>query len=324
MEGWTVETLHAWLPELKTALRIFLVLTVAWVLKFALSRLLRRLRILFVSRAKVAEDIRWIETIMRALRYTLSIVIFLAALMMVLNELGISIAPILGAAGVVGVAVGFGAQSLIKDYFNGFFLLLENQVRVGDVVEIAGKSGLVEEVSLRRTRLRGYDGNVHYIANGLITTVTNMSTGFAYAVMDIGIAYKENVDRAIAVLHEVGRELRADAAHEKRILDDLDVAGVDSLADSAVMIRCRMKVLPLEQWTIRRDFLRRVKARFDLEGIEIPFPHRTIYFGQPSSGAQAGEDLPRPDQWGGEKGVAVAAVGTSRPAVSPSGQHGQG
>jgi moderate conductance mechanosensitive channel len=191
---------------------------------------------------------------------------------------------------VVGIAIGFGAQSLIKDYFNGFFLLLENQVRVGDVVEIAGKSGLVEEVSLRRTRLRSYDGNVHYIANGLITTVTNMSTGFAYALIEVGIAYKEDPERAIALLREVGRELRADPAHEKRILDDLDVAGVENLADSAVILRCRMKVLPLEQWTIRREFLKRIKARFDREGIEIPFPHRTIYFGAvPAAEAAAPE-----------------------------------
>jgi small-conductance mechanosensitive channel len=289
MEGWNVDTLYSWLPELKTGLRILLVLGVAWVLRFVLSRLIRRLRAVFLARADGPEDARWIETLLRALRYSMSIVISLAAVMMVLNELGISIAPILGAAGVVGVAVGFGAQSLIKDYFNGFFLLLENQIRVGDVVEIAGKSGVVEAISLRRTRLRGYDGNVHYIANGLVTTVTNMSTGFAFALMDIGIAYKENVDRAIGLLKDVGREMRADPALEPRIIEDLEVAGVDSLADSAVMLRCRMKVLPLEQWAIRREFLRRIKARFDGEGIEIPFPHRTIYFGEAPKADEAAE-----------------------------------
>lgn len=289
METWTLATVQAWLPEMKTALRIVLVLVVAWILKGVLLRLIQRLRGVFVARAAGPEDIRWIETLVRVMRYTLSIGIFLAVLMMILNELGISIAPILGAAGVVGVAVGFGAQSLIKDYFNGFFLLFENQVRVGDVVEVAGKSGLVEEVSLRRTRLRGYDGNVHYIANGLITTVTNMSTGFAFALMDIGIAYRENIDRALGVLREVGRELRADPEHAKRILDDLEVAGVENLADSAVMLRCRMKVLPLEQWTVRREFLKRVKTRFDREGVEIPFPHRTIYFGDAANRAGAEE-----------------------------------
>jgi moderate conductance mechanosensitive channel len=279
MEGWTTETFYLWLPELKTALRIALVLTVAWVLKIVLLRVILRARAVFIARAGAAEDIRWIETLSRVMRYTLSIGIFLAVLMMILNELGISIAPILGAAGVLGIAVGFGAQSLIKDYFNGFFLLLESQVRVGDVVEVAGKSGLVEEISLRRMRLRAYDGSVHYISNGLITTVTNRSTGFAFALMDISIAYKENVERAIELLREVGASIRADPAHEKRILDDLEVAGVEDLADSAVVLRCRMKVLPLEQWTIRREFLKRIKAAFDREGVEIPFPHRTVYFG---------------------------------------------
>lgn len=281
MDGWSTEDLYLWLPEMKTALRILLVLVVAWVLKSVLSRVIQRARTAFIARAAGPEDIRWIETLTRVMRYTLSIGLFLAALMMVLNELGISIAPILGAAGVLGIAVGFGAQSLIKDYFNGFFLLVENQVRVGDVVEVAGKSGLVEEVSLRRMRLRGYDGSVHYVSNGLITTVTNRSTGFAYALMDIGIAYKENIERAIELLHEVGRSLRADPAHQKRILEDLEVAGVEDFADSAVILRCRMKVLALEQWTIRREFLKRIKAVFDREGVEIPFPHRTVFFGAP-------------------------------------------
>jgi small-conductance mechanosensitive channel len=293
MQGWTIDTLQAWLPELKTGMRILLVLVVAWTLKLVLSRLIRRMRTVFLARASGPEDARWIETLARVLRYALSIGVSLAALMMVLNELGISIAPILGAAGVVGVAVGFGAQSLVKDYFSGFFMLLENQVRVGDVVEIAGKAGVVEGMTLRRTRLRSYDGSVHFVANGLITTVTNMSTGFAFALMDIGIAYKENVDRAIAVLRDVGRELRADPAHENRILDDLEVAGVESLADSAVVLRCRMKVLPLEQWGIRREFLRRIKARFDQEGIEIPFPHRTIYFGEAASASVGGGEAAR-------------------------------
>jgi small conductance mechanosensitive channel len=144
----------------------------------------------------------------------------------------------------------------------------------------------VEEISLRRTRLRGYDGNVHFIANGLITTVTNMSTGFAYAVMDVGIAYREDVDRAIGLLREVGRELRADPDHARRILEDLDVAGVENLADSAVVLRCRMKVLALEQWTVRREMLKRIKARFDREGVEIPFPHRTVYFGDPEGATE--------------------------------------
>jgi small conductance mechanosensitive channel len=198
---------------------------------------------------------------------------------LILSELGIAVAPILGAAGVIGLAVGFGAQSLVKDYFAGFFILLENQMRQGDVVDIAGKAGLVEEITLRYVRLRDYDGNVHFVSNGLITTVTNMSRGYAQSVVDVGVAYREDTDEALAVMRETGAEMRADPVFGPKILDDLEVAGVDRWADSAVILRCRFKVRPLEQWNVRREFLRRLKKAFDARGIEIPFPHLTVYAG---------------------------------------------
>ena len=192
--------------------------------------------------------------------------------MLVLGELGVSLAPILGAAGVVGLAIGFGAQSLVKDYFTGFFILFEDQIRTGDVVTIAKISGAVEDITLRHVRLRDYDGNVHFIPNSLITTVTNMSRGFAHAVMDVGVAYRENVDEVMAEMHEVGRAMRADPAFRKLIVDDLEMAGVERLDQSAVVIRCRIKVAPLQQRTVRREYLRRVKSAFDAHGIEIPYP----------------------------------------------------
>ena len=164
--------------------------------------------------------------------------ITLVAGMLVLHELGLSIAPLLAAAGVAGIAIGFGAQSLVKDYFTGVIMPLEDQARVGDVVEIGGKSGLVEAVTLRYMRLRDYDGNVHYVPNGAITTVTNRSRGFAYAVIEVGIAYRENVDEAFEVMRRVGRALREDAELGPRTLDDLEIAGVDRWADSAVILRC--------------------------------------------------------------------------------------
>jgi small conductance mechanosensitive channel len=201
---------------------------------------------------------------------------------LILSVLGISIAPILGAAGVVGLALGFGAQSLVKDYFTGFFLLMENQIRVGDVVEAGGKAGLVEEVTLRYVRLRDYSGNVHYVPNGNISTVTNMSMGFAYAVMDVGVAYGENTDEVAAVIRKVGQTMRDDPEYGSKILEDLEIAGVDNLADSAVMIRCRFQVLPLEQWGVRREFNRRIKLAFDEVGIEIPFPHRKLIIAKES------------------------------------------
>jgi small conductance mechanosensitive channel len=217
-------------------------------------------------------------------RYVATVAISLVAGMLALSELGISIAPILGAAGVVGLAVGFGAQSLIKDFFNGLFILVENQIRQGDVVEVGGKSGLVEDVTLRYVRLRDYEGSVHYIPNGLISTVTNKSRGFAHAVIDVGIAYRENVDEAFEIMREVGAQMRASEAFAAKILEDLEIAGVENWADSAVVLRCRFKTATLEQWGVRREFLRRLKEAFDTRGIEIPYPHLTLYAGQDKHG----------------------------------------
>ncbi len=176
-------------------------------------------------------------------------------------------------------------QSLVKDYFTGFFLLFEDQIRTGDVVEIADIGGAVEDITLRHVRLRDYDGNVHFIPNGLVTTVTNKSRSFAQSVVDVGVSYRENVDEVMALMAEVGAQLRADPAHAPRILADLEIAGVERLDDSAVVLRCRFKVAPLQQWTVRREFLRRLKAAFDAHGVEIPFPHLTLYAGVGKDGA---------------------------------------
>jgi len=157
-------------------------------------------------------------------------------------------------------------------------------VRQGDVVEVAGKGGLVEEMTLRYIRLRDYEGSVHYVPNGTITSVTNRSRGFAYAVIDVGVAYREDLDEVYAVMREVAAELRVDPEFADKIEDDLEIAGVDNWADSAVMIRCRFKVKPLEQWGVRRAFLHRLKKAFDAAGIEIPYPHLTVYAGQDKQG----------------------------------------
>lgn len=268
-----------------TAVRIALILVAAWIAVAVLNRMIRLFRERVAQRIEKGEQVRRIETIGRVLRYIVSVAISLIAGVLILSELGVSVAPILGAAGVVGLAVGFGAQSLVKDYFTGFFLLLENQLTTGDVVEIAGKSGLVEDVTLRFVRLRDYDGNVHYVPNSLISTVTNMSRSFAYAVVEVGIAYREDTDEAIEVMRAVGRTMRDDAGFAPKLLAELEVAGVERWADSAVVLRCRFKVMPLEQWNVRREFLRRLKKAFDARGIEIPFPHLTVYAGAGKGGA---------------------------------------
>ncbi|AMM26318.1 mechanosensitive ion channel family protein [Variovorax sp. PAMC 28711] len=268
-----------WSAPALSGLRIVLIVVVAWVSITMLQRAVRMVRLRVEGRLEGTDGARRAETLGRVVRYLVAMVISAVATMLVLAEVGVSLAPILGAAGVVGLAIGFGAQSLVKDYFTGFFLLFEDQIRTGDVVKIAGIGGSVEDITLRHVRLRDYDGNVHFIPNGLVTTVTNMSRSFAHAVVDIGVSYRENVDEVMAVMAEVGAQLRADPAHAVRILADLDIAGVERLDDSAVILRCRFKVAPLQQWTVRREFLRRLKAAFDEKGIEIPFPHLTLYAG---------------------------------------------
>ena len=274
-------------PEMRVAASIVGVLLMAFVLRHVVNRLLRGYFAGVSGRAPSVEERRRVETVGKVMGRTSSTLIMVVAALVMLRQLGISIAPILGAAGVVGIAVGFGAQSLIKDVFAGFFLLIENQIRVGDVVEIAGKSGVDEQLSLRRPRLRSYDGSVHYISNGLITTVTNMSTEFAFALVDIGVAYREDVDRVFAVMRETAEVLRESPEFGPKILEAIEIAGVEQWAESAVMIRARIRTQPLDQWSVRREYLKRLKAAFERERISIPFPHRTLEIGAGSFVAHA-------------------------------------
>ena len=267
------------------ALRVLVIIVLAWVAIAVMQRAIRTLRSRIAARMDDREAIKRAETLGRVFRYLVAVVVSLVAGLLILGEFGISVAPILGAAGVAGIAVGFGAQSLVKDYFNGFFILLENQIRQGDVVNVADKGGLVEEVTLRYVRLRDYDGNVHFIPNGLITTVKNFSRDYAQSVIDVGIAYRENVDDAFAVMREVASGMRADEVYGPKLLADLEIAGVERWDDSAVVLRCRFKVAPLEQWSVRREYLRRLKHAFDARGIEIPYPHLTVYAGEAKDGS---------------------------------------
>lgn len=267
------------------SLRIALIITAAWVLTSVLQRGIRSFRLRIAARMEDREAAKRAETLGRVLRYLVAVVISLVAGMLVLGEIGISVAPILGAAGVVGLAVGFGAQSLVKDYFTGLFLLLENQISTGDIVKLSGEhAGFVEEVTLRYVRLRDYDGRVHFVPNGQISSVINMTRGFSFAVVDIGVAYRENVDEVMALMQEVARKMRSEAPHDERILDELEMAGVDQWADSAVVIRARFKVVAMQQWNVKREYLRRLKLAFDERGIEIPYPHLTLYAGQDKHG----------------------------------------
>jgi small conductance mechanosensitive channel len=270
-------------------LRIAFIIGAAWVIARLGGRLAGGLHGRVTARISDPEQIRRAETLGRILRYAVSVSITVLAILLILSQLGISIAPILGAAGVVGVAVGFGAQSLVRDYFTGISLLLENQLAKGDVVTVAGLTGAVEDLTLRYIQLRDYQGNVHYVPNGLISTVTNMSRGHAYAVIDVGVAYRENLDAVIPVLLDEAARFLTQPAIADKVLEPFEFAGVEALGDSAVTLRGRFKVKPLEQWTIRREFLRAIKQRFDREGIEIPFPHLTVYA---EKATEVGKHLP--------------------------------
>jgi small-conductance mechanosensitive channel len=233
---------------------------------------------------KEAEMQKRADTLSSLIRYLSGITILLVSTIMILGEFGIQIGPILAAAGIVGVAVGFGSQQLVQDVISGFFILMEDQIRVGDVVNVAGKGGVVEKVNLRMVVLRDMAGNVHYIRNGHIDVVTNMTKEYSHYVFDIGIAYRENVDDVIEIVKAVGADIRKDPDFAEDILDDIEVLGLDQFADSAIIIKARIKTKPIKQWRVGREFNRRLKKAFDERNIEIPFPHMTVYMGQDRAG----------------------------------------
>lgn len=261
---------------IQPALHIVLILVLAWVLYKLSRKAIRLLQAHMLKKTSDAESLKRVGTLARVFRYVFSVVLTIVTIMLVLSEIGISIAPILAAAGVVGLAVGFGAQSLVKDFFTGFFLLLENQVRQGDIVEVAGKSGYVEEVTLRYIRMRDYEGNVHFVPNGTITSVTNKSRVYSYAVVDVRVAYRENMEKVFSLIREIGDDLRRDPVFGAKVLEELEIAGVESFTDNAMIVRARAKVLPSEQANVRRELLRRVTQSFSQSGIEpyaIPGAH---------------------------------------------------
>ena len=225
------------------------------------------------------------RTLLPLLRNALLVVLSVMVVLIVLSEIGVDIGPLLAGAGVVGLAIGFGAQTLVKDVITGAFLLFEDAISVGDVVSVAGASGLVEGLSIRSIRLRDLSGNVHTIPFSSVGPVTNMTKEFSFYVMDIGVAYREDTDHVTEVVKEIIEEMRAEPDFAALILEPLEVLGVDQFADSAVIIKARVKTVPVKQWMVGREFNRRMKKRFDALGIQIPFPHQTVYFGIDKSGA---------------------------------------
>jgi small conductance mechanosensitive channel len=198
------------------------------------------------------------------------------AILMILEQFNINIAPVLTGAGIAGLAVGFGAQTLVRDVISGFFLLLEDQVRVGDVAAINGTGGLVEQLNLRTIVLRDVEGTVHVFPNGAITTLANKSKDYSYYVIDLGISYKEDADRVTAILRDVGAEMQADPAYGPFILAPIEVFGVDAFADWWMVLKMRIKTMPLKQWEVGRELRKRIKRALQAEGIEMPSPAQGV------------------------------------------------
>jgi moderate conductance mechanosensitive channel len=295
MQAWRLDPaqidwsdLFHWPELVRGSLRVAVVLLLAWGAYHTLRLLLRR-----IERALVQTDVvtpsmvheQRVKTLLGLVRSVGIVVIVLMTVFMVLQGLGVNIGPLLAGAGVAGLAISFGAQSLVRDIISGLFILFENQFGVGDVIRVGDTGGVVEKMTLRIVVLRDVHGVVHVIPNGELTRVSNMTRTFSRAVFEIGVAYKEDADHVMQVMREVGRELQHDPDWGPLITEEIKVPGIESFGDSSVNIRIMATTLPLKQWDVARELRRRLKRRFDDEGIEIPFPHRTFYWGEGQSPA---------------------------------------
>lgn len=270
-----------------TDLPSILILTVIVLVLLRIIRVaLNRLRKLFIHRAEISEGVDEIEaekrinTLLGILRGTIKVVVWSVYIMIVLKKLEMDIGPILASAGIIGLALGFGAQELVRDFISGFFLILDNQIRTGDVAIINGTGGLVEKIELRTITLRDFSGVVHIFQNGKINSLSNMTKEWSAMVFDIGVAYKEDVGMVMNIMKEVGEGLQNDPEFSNKILEPIEVVGLNEFADSALIIRARLKTKPIQQWAVGREYRKRLKESFDKSDIEIPFPHTTVYWGE--------------------------------------------
>jgi small conductance mechanosensitive channel len=267
-----------------SGIRILLIIAAMLVMLALLKRGVAKLSSLYEGTLPIRAQIKRAYTLTHIIRDVARIVILFVGMTMILSEGGVDLKPLLAAAGLGGLAIGFGAQSLVKDLISGFFILWEDSVRIGDVVEVAGVAGLVEEVELRTIKLRDVSGNLHVVPNGVIDKVKNLTKDYSYSVFEIGVAYRENVDEVMGNLQEIAEDLRRDSRFADDILEPLEMLGVDQFTDSAVMIKCRIKTEPHKQWRVGREMNRRIKNTFDAKGIEIPFPHQPSYWGKAKKG----------------------------------------
>jgi len=262
-------------------LTIVVIITLRMV-RFAISRLKKT----FLKRAEKDENVdtdeatKKINTLFGILHGVIKVVLISVYLLIVLQKFGVNIAPILASAGIIGLAVGFGAQELVRDVISGFFILLEDQIRIGDVAVINGTSGLVEKIELRTITLRDFNGIVHIFQNGKIDTLSNRTKEWSAMVFDIGVAYKEDIQTVMEIMKTVGDELLIDPYLKDKIIEPIEIFGLDEFADSALIIKARIKTKPSHQWAVGREYRKRLKSAFDTQNIEIPFPHTTLYWGE--------------------------------------------
>jgi len=278
------EKIQEWILQ---DLPMIIVLTLALiillrVIRFAIKRLKKSLvkHSVKIDKADAEESEKRIATLTGIVWGLLRIILWAIYIMLILQQFGVNIAPILASAGILGLAVGFGAQELVRDFISGFFILLEDQVRTGDIAIIDGTGGLVEKIELRTISLRDFSGTVHIFQNGKIGNLSNMTKEWSAMVFDIGVAYKENTQQVMDLMKQVGDELQNDPKFKDDIIEPIEVFGLDQFGDSALIIKARIKTKPTKQWMVGREYRKRLKDVFDKHNIEIPFPHTTLYWGE--------------------------------------------
>ena len=261
----------------QTLLNIFIIIFIGFFGWKTLSTIIKK-KLDSLDDSKDEAQTQRVNTLFRILKNFVSIAILIVVIMLVLSELGIQIGPLIAAAGVVGLAVGFGAQTLVKDIITGLFIILEGQITIGDIVEVAGHSGRVEAITIRTVRLRDINGHLHVVPFSEVTTVKNITQDQDYHSFEIGVSYNEDVDNVIETIEKVGKDLQKDKDFTSKINGEIEVFGLDKFEDSALIIKGRIPTVHKQQWAVRREFNRRIKLAFDKSGIEIPFPQTTISY----------------------------------------------
>ncbi len=289
LEAWSAD-IFTWLASetgtavIATLASIVAIALIATIVLEVATTLIDRYLTQVDEKGELVERSQRARTLLPLARNALRVVVGVIAMLMILSEIGLDIAPVLAGVGVAGLAIGFGAQTLVKDIITGLFILLEDSVAVGDVVTAGGHTGTVEAMTIRTIRLRDLQGHVHTVPFSGVDTISNMTKEFSYYLIDMGVAYREDYDEVVEVMREVGAELQQDPEFGANMLEPLEIMGLNSFGDSAVIVRARLKTKPLTQWSTGREYNRRLKAAFDERGIEIPFPHTQIYFGEDRQG----------------------------------------